>query len=102
MGVWERGETPAMLRPGRLSQSLAVAARACKKFLLLLRLACLFDIECVQVSFICVKDSSVEIDECCCNNFVLQNPFPEKDTVQALKCYSLRHHTRLGSLMYQI
>lgn len=49
-----------------------------------------------------VKDFSVEMDECCSDNFGLQHPFPEKGSVRALKLYSLQHHTCLGSLMYQI
>jgi len=83
--------------------ALVVVVGAFKGCFLLLRLACLFDTECVQVSFFpSVKDFSVEMDECCCSNFGLQHPFPEKDTVKALKLNSLQHHTCLGSLMYQI
>lgn len=41
----------------------------------------------------------MEIEECCGNNICFAESFPEKDTIEALKCRSLRHHTCLGSLV---
>lgn len=55
----------------------------------------------MQVSFCEHEGFLCEAEECCCN-FCFAESFPEKDPIQALKCYSLGHPTCLGSLLCQI
>lgn len=94
------GEMPAEPGLGALP-ALVVVVSVFKDCFLLLRLVCSIRSACRFLFYPSVKDFSTEMDECCCSNFGLQHPFPEKGAVKALKLDSLRHHTCLGSLMYQ-